>query len=98
MSDIVALLRHRARLLEITSNDLLGPGERATLLEWQAAEEIELLQAQVATLRKALKEISGLPDWVAGATPSDYARGFMGGRYEPQMIARAALAKGGERE
>jgi hypothetical protein len=44
VSDIVALLRHRARLLEITSNDLLGPGERATLLEWQAAEEIERLR------------------------------------------------------
>jgi hypothetical protein len=52
VSDIVALLRHRARLLEITSNDLLGPGERATLLEWQAAEEIE-------RLREALREIAG---------------------------------------
>jgi hypothetical protein len=67
-------------------------------LEYAAVDEIERLRAQVAMMRKALKEIIGLPDWEGLATPSDYARGFMGGRYGPQMIARAALATGGERE
>jgi len=53
----------------------------------EAADEIE-------RLREALREISDLPNPMEDAKPSDYARGFVNGRYRAQDIARAALPKG----